>query len=58
MCISDDTDSLNFYSNTTGGIWIDDEDTFYTLDDLKQLTNDGMPKQGEMIEARYKTWVE
>jgi len=28
---------------------MDDEDTFYTLDDLKQLANDGMPKQGEKI---------
>ena len=36
-------------------VWIDDNDTFYTLDDLKELANDGMPKQGEMIEARYKT---
>jgi len=35
--------------------YITDNDTFYTLDDLKQLANDGMPKQGEMIEARYKT---
>lgn len=40
---------------------MDDEDTFYTLDDLKQLANDGMPndnipKQGDEIEVRtYST---
>ena len=28
--------------------YITDNDTFYTLDDLKKLANDGMPKQGEL----------
>lgn len=41
--------------------YITDNDTFYTLDDLKQLTNDGMPndnipKQGEMIYVRDYEW--
>lgn len=49
MCRWDDADGLNFYSKTTGEIWMDDDDTFYTLEDLKQLANDGMPKQGEKI---------
>ena len=29
-------------------VWIDDDDNFFTLDDLKKLANDGMPKQGEL----------
>lgn len=28
--------------------YITDDDTFYTLEELKQLANDGMPKQGEL----------
>ena len=47
-CRWDDADGLNFYSKTTGEMWMDDDDTFYTLDELKQLANDGMPKQGEL----------
>ena len=35
-------------------MYIDDNDTFYTIDDLKKIANDGMPKQGEMIEVRDK----
>lgn len=50
-CRWDDADGLNFYSKTTGEMWMDDDDTFYTLNDMKQLANDGMPKQGEMIEV-------
>ena len=33
---------------------VSDNDTFYTLDDLKKLANDGMPKQGDEIEVRWK----
>ena len=29
-------------------MWMDDDDTFYTLEELKKLANDGMPKQGEL----------
>ena len=47
-CRWDDADGLNFYSKTTGEMWMDDDDTFYTLNDMKQLANDGMPKQGEL----------
>lgn len=46
---------LHFCKSLNSSIWVNDDDTFYTLEDLKQLANDGMPKQGEMIEARYKT---
>ena len=53
--IRDDDNSLCFGSNCNYSIWANDNDTFYTLEELKQLANDGMPKQGEMIEARYKT---
>jgi len=52
--ICDDKDSVRFKSNSDSS-YLDDNDTFYTLDELKQLANDGMPKHGEMIEARYKT---
>ena len=55
--ICDDKDSVRFKSNSDSS-YLDDNDTFYTLEELKQLANDGMPngnipKQGEMIEARY-----
>jgi len=55
---SDDSMGLMFCWTSGYTTFVDDGDTFYTLDDLKQLANDGMPKHGEMIEARYKTWVE
>ena len=51
----DDEHSMCFESNCANSIWVNDEDTFYFPDELKKLANDGMPKQGEMIEARYKT---
>lgn len=51
----DDEKSMCFESNSSNSIWVNDDDTFYFPDDLKQLANDGIPKQGEMIEARYKT---
>ena len=47
--LRDDTDWLCFHDVSWCISWMDDEDTFYTLDDLKQLANDGMPKQGEKI---------
>ena len=52
--ICDDKDSVRFKSNSDSS-YLDDDDTFYTLEELKTLANDGMPKQGDMIEARYKT---
>ena len=52
--ICDDKDSVRFKSNSDSS-YLDDNDTFYTLEELKQLANDGMPKQGDMIEARYET---
>lgn len=51
----DDEDWLYFDNPCTASIWVNDDDTFYTFEELKQLANDGMPKQGEMVEARYKT---
>ena len=54
----DDENSMCFESNCANSIWVNDDDIFYFPDELKKLANDGMPKQGEMIEARYKTWVE
>ena len=51
----DDEKSMCFESNSSNSIWVNDDDTFYFPDDLKKLANDGMPKQGDMIEARYKT---
>lgn len=43
----DDDVGLEF-STKYDNIEVSDDDTFYTLDDLKQLANDGMPKQGEL----------
>ena len=53
----DDEHSMCFESNCANSIWVNDEDTFYFPDDLKQLANDGMPKQGEMIEILHSDWV-
>lgn len=50
--ICDDKDSVRFKSNSDSS-YLDDNDTFYTLEELKQLANDGMPKQGDMIEVRW-----
>ena len=43
----DDDDSL-FFESKEDDVCVSDDDTFYTLDDLKKLANDGMPKQGEL----------
>ncbi len=48
--ICDDKDSVRFKSNSDSS-YLDDDETFYTLDDLKKLANDGMPKQGDEIEV-------
>mgnify|MGYP007013245802 CR=1 len=44
----DDEKSMCFESNPSNSIWVNDDDTFYFPDELKQLANDGMPKQGEL----------
>ena len=43
----DDDDSL-FFESKEDDVCVSDDDTFYTLEELKQLANDGMPKQGEL----------
>ena len=45
----DDDTSLCFGSNSSNSIWVNDNDTFYTLEELKTLANDGMPKQGDEV---------
>jgi len=56
LCITisnyDDDVSLEF-STKSESIEVSNEDTFYFPDDLKKLANDGMPKQGDMIEVRH-----
>ena len=52
----DDTNSMCFETNCINSVWVNDDDIFYFPDDLKQLANDGMPKQGEMIEVRDYEW--
>ena len=44
----DDEKSMCFESNSSNSIWVNDDDIFYTIEDLKKLANDGMPKQGEL----------
>ena len=51
----DDEGSLYFDHPCCWSIWVSDNEKFYFPDELKQLANDGMPKQGEMIEVRDKT---
>ena len=46
----DDDDSL-FFESKEDDVCVSDDDTFYTLEELKQLANDGMPKQGDEIEV-------
>ena len=48
--IRDDDNSLCFGSNCNYSIWANDNDTFYTLDDLKKLANDGMTRIGQSDE--------
>ena len=50
LSYNDDEESLVFKRGNRG-MYIDDDDTFYFPDELKQLANDGMPKQGEMIDV-------
>ena len=52
----DDKDSI-FFESKEDAVYVSNDDTFYTLEELKQLANDGMPnvnmpKQGEMVEVR------
>jgi hypothetical protein len=54
LSTGDNNTSLLFHSKDYK-VFASDNDIFYTLEELKTLANDGMPKQGEMIEARYKT---
>ncbi len=49
----DDEGSLYFDHPCCWSIWVSDNEKFYFPDELKQLANDGMPKQGEMIEVRW-----
>jgi len=50
--ICDDKDSVRFKSNSDSS-YLDDNDTFYTLEELKTLANDGMPKQGDDVQIKY-----
>ena len=45
----DDENSMCFESNCANSIWVNDDDIFYFPDELKQLANDGMPKQGDEV---------
>ena len=50
---SDDNMGLMFFWTSGFTTFVNDDDTFYTLDDLKQLANDGMPKQGDDVQVKY-----
>jgi len=56
LSVGDDGGSIKFQANDCN-VYLSDNDTFYTLEELKQLANDGMPKQGEMIEILHSDWV-
>ena len=53
---SDDSMGLMFCWTSGYTTFVNDEDTFYTLDELKQLANDGVPKQGDEIDVRHNDW--
>ncbi len=44
----DSSNCISFQSKNMYRILANDNDTFYTLEELKTLANDGMPKQGEL----------
>ena len=46
-----DDDASLFFESKEDEVCVSDDDTFYFPDELKKLANDGMPKQGEMIEV-------
>jgi len=48
----DDEKSMCFESNCRNSIWVNDDDIFYFPDELKQLANDEIPKQGDIIQVR------
>ena len=43
-----DDDASLFFESKEDDVCVSDEDTLYTFEELKQLANDGMPKQGEL----------
>lgn len=49
----DDEGSLYFDHPCCWPIWVSDNEKFYFPDDLKQLANDGMPKQGDDVQVKY-----
>ena len=50
---SDDSIGLMFCWISGYTTFVNDDDTFYTLDDLKQLANDNVPKQGETVQVKF-----
>ena len=57
----DDGYSMCFETNCINNVWVNDDDIFFFPDDLKQLANDGMPKQGDIIQVRDcsdKWWID
>ena len=53
LSASDDDSWLMFRATSSYATFVDDDDTFYFPDDLKKLTNDGMPKQGETVQVKF-----
>lgn len=49
----DDEGSLYFDHPCCWSIWVSDNEKFYFPDELKQLANDGMPKQGDDVQVKY-----
>lgn len=43
-----DEDGVEAFECCWTNVYVCNSDKFYTLDELKQLANDGMPKQGEL----------
>ena len=56
LSTSDDDNGLMFRATSSYATFVDDNDTFYTLEELKTLANDGMPKQGEIYIVNNKAW--
>ncbi len=48
-----DDDASLFFESKEDEVCVSDEDTFYTLEELKKLANDGMPKQGDEVQVKY-----
>ena len=52
-CWWDDDNSYWMEDKNWDWLFVDDDSIFYFPKDLKQLANDGMPKQGDIVQVKF-----